>query len=263
MKNILLLVHDDQGQESRLQVALDVTRALQGHLECLEVKMIPLLVDDFYSGAGATVLTGVVEREGKNREELEARLAKEDVQWSMDETFGTYADALTQASDFADLIVVSSRVEEWADLRPQLDPLPLRARRPILAVPPNCEGLDISGCMLIAWDGSRAGNEAVRAAIPLLRRASRVEVIEVNKPDSMLAMTDIATYLSRHGISAELVERHSAEPVADIIAEQARQSGAGLIVMGAYSKPSVVEAVFGGVTRSMLLKSDIPLLLAH
>ena len=32
MKNILLLIHDDQGQESRLQVALDVTRALGGHI---------------------------------------------------------------------------------------------------------------------------------------------------------------------------------------------------------------------------------------
>jgi hypothetical protein len=37
MKNILLLVHDDVGQEARLQVALDVTRALTGHLESLDV----------------------------------------------------------------------------------------------------------------------------------------------------------------------------------------------------------------------------------
>ncbi len=41
MKNVLLLVHDDVGQESRYQVALDLTRALQGHLMCLDVTYVP------------------------------------------------------------------------------------------------------------------------------------------------------------------------------------------------------------------------------
>ena len=29
MKNILLLIHDDPGQEARLQAALDITRAVE------------------------------------------------------------------------------------------------------------------------------------------------------------------------------------------------------------------------------------------
>src|SRR3989344_3652734 len=36
MKNILLLVHDDHGQEARLQAALDITRAVEGHLTCID-----------------------------------------------------------------------------------------------------------------------------------------------------------------------------------------------------------------------------------
>lgn len=35
MKNVLLLIHDDDGQEARLQVTLDLTRALDGHLTCV------------------------------------------------------------------------------------------------------------------------------------------------------------------------------------------------------------------------------------
>jgi hypothetical protein len=35
MKNVLLLVHDDLGQEARLQAALDIVRAIGGHLHCL------------------------------------------------------------------------------------------------------------------------------------------------------------------------------------------------------------------------------------
>jgi nucleotide-binding universal stress UspA family protein len=39
--------------------------------------------------------------------------------------------------------------------------------------------------------------------------------------------------------------------------------GAMYIVMGAFGHGRVAEAIFGGVTRSMLLKSDLPLLLAN
>ncbi|KHK88081.1 universal stress protein UspA, partial [Novosphingobium malaysiense] len=45
--------------------------------------------------------------------------------------------------------------------------------------------------------------------------------------------------------------------------ERAHGAGAGYLVMGAYGHSPVVETVFGGVTRSMLANSDLPLLLAH
>lgn len=41
MKNILLLIHDDDGQEARLQAALDVTRSVGGHLTCLAIVVAP------------------------------------------------------------------------------------------------------------------------------------------------------------------------------------------------------------------------------
>lgn len=264
MKNILLLIHDDQGQESRLQVALDVTRALGGHLECLDVLALPLIVSGEYSaGSEAVLIAAERERDSANRASLEGRLANEDVPWSMGESYGTFVEALTQASDFADLIVVSSRTEAQKENRPYLESLPLKAARPILAVPPGCLGLDPEGCALVAWDGSRPCSEAVRAAVPLLQRAGQVVLLEVNQPRGALAMTQVATYLSRHGVATELVERTTAGRVADIILDQARHCSAEFIVMGAYGMPRAAEAVFGGVTRTMLLESQVPLLLAH
>ena len=38
MKNVLLLVHDDQGQEARLQAALDLTRARRARSSKGQVK---------------------------------------------------------------------------------------------------------------------------------------------------------------------------------------------------------------------------------
>lgn len=37
MKTVLLLGHNDAGQEARLQAALDLTRALSGHLICVDI----------------------------------------------------------------------------------------------------------------------------------------------------------------------------------------------------------------------------------
>lgn len=263
MKNILLLVHDDEGQEGRFQVALDVTRVLHGHLECLSVMALPMIVSDYYgSGAHAVVMAELRDQDIANRDRLEQRLGAEDVSWSMGEAYGTFVDALSKASDFADLIVVSSRVRD-DERHSHSEKLPLKARRPVLAVPPGSRGLDANGVALVAWDGSGPCNEAVRAAIPLLRCAKEVVLLEFNQPEGAFAMTDMATYLSRHGIAAELVERSTDRALADSIMEHAAHRNATYIVMGAYSMPRPAEAVFGGVTRSMLLKSEVPLFLAH
>lgn len=263
MKNILLLVHEDAGQESRLQVALDVTRALDGHLECLDVLELPMIISDYYgTGYEAVMMDEVRERAMKNRKRLKARLATEDVSWTMDETVGTMVDALERASDLADLIILSARDEE-TQKHPRPERLPLKANRPLLAVPPKCGGLNASGNVLIACDGSRPCIESVRAAVPLLKCADEVALLEVNKPEGALAMAEIASYLSRHGIGADLVERATDSSVADAILKHADHRNAAYIVMGAYSRPRSAESVFGGVTRTMLLEANIPLLLAH
>jgi hypothetical protein len=52
MKSIRLLVHDDEGQEARFQTALDLTRALAGHLTCIDVSMVT--ADTIGARAGKT-----------------------------------------------------------------------------------------------------------------------------------------------------------------------------------------------------------------
>ena len=69
MKNILVLAHDDEGQEARLQAALDLGRALTGHITCLDVTYIPPILGNDYSEAGyamAAVLADETTREGAN-----------------------------------------------------------------------------------------------------------------------------------------------------------------------------------------------------
>jgi nucleotide-binding universal stress UspA family protein len=109
---------------------------------------------------------------------------------------------------------------------------------------------------------------ALEAALPLLQRAPSVKLALVN-PDMLSELhgeepgADMALFLARHGVPVDIVvERTSATPGEALMA-LARDSGAGLIVSGAYGHSRYREWVLGGATRELLAHSPVPLLIAH
>lgn len=266
MRNILVLVHEDEGQESRLQAALAVTRAMKGHLTGLDVFIIPVIVADPWSGySDATLVRSASDDDVSNRTRIEERLAREDVPWTMLEVTGEPGEELRLASELADLIVVSSRGSKQSMVaeRAIVGEVAVKSGRPVLAVPPDCNRFDVAGRVLVAWDGSHAANQALRAATPLLALSEGVTLLVINEKEGPFSAEEAATYLSRHGVEPRVIERTTHDAVADAILQQAQSEEAAFIVMGAFGKGRAVEALFGGVTRSVLDASPVPLLLAH
>jgi len=266
MRNVLVLVHEDQGQEARLQASLSVTRAIDGHLTCLDVFVIPVVISDPWTGYTDTTLIHTASVDDvSNRTRIEVRLAQEDVPWTMLSAAGDPALELRDAAKLADLIVVTSHgtSESMVAERQIVGHVVTHSRRPLLAVPPDCKSFDATGRALVAWDGSRAANEALRAAVPILALAAEVTILIVNETDGPFSAEEAASYVARHGVEPRIIERTTREPVADAILQQARVGEADYIVMGAFGHGRAVEAVFGGVTRTVLARSPIPLLLAH
>ncbi|NNM76455.1 universal stress protein [Sphingomonas sp. ID1715] len=137
MKNILLLAHDDSGQESRLQCALDLTRALQGHLKCVDVTRQPVFMQDYATTAGGmTALIDEEQREAANASRLRARLETEDISWELAHSVGDLSDALVRHSRLADLIVLTRRqsVGEFPDMMDVASDTVLKSRAPLLVV---------------------------------------------------------------------------------------------------------------------------------
>jgi nucleotide-binding universal stress UspA family protein len=267
MKNILLLVHDDVGEEARFQAALDLTRALDGHLTCVDVVPLPVMFGDFYSGASdAMLLADNSQRETAHRARIEARLAHEDVSWDWKEFTGDLASSMVAASDLADLIVVNRRLDEYPypDMRGVASSVLTRSHTPLVAVPDKCRGFDAAGRALIAWDGSEQVAATMRAAVPLLKLAASVQLFEVDKGSSDASVREAAAYLSRHGIHPTIRRmRPHVYPVDAVLRGGCNELGAAYCVMGAFGRSPLTEAVFGGVTRKMLSTSTIPLVLGH
>ena len=266
MKNILLLVHEDEGDEARLQVALDVTRATTGHLTCLSIAAGPQDLSSSNLGCvEAVMLEEARERQSLFEVRLRERLANEDVAWTIIEVTGDPAEKLRKEARWADLVVLSSNAgqKDRAGAGRMAAELVVKSGRPVLAVPSKAAGLDVRGGVLVAWNGSDEAEAALRAAIPLLQLSRQVTLIEVNLPGGALAAEDAARYLSRYGVRVEILPRTSDGAVSEMILADARRLRPSFIVMGAYGLGRTLDTLLGGVSGSMLRNSEFPLFLSH
>lgn len=265
MKNVLLLVHEDVGQEARFQAALDVVRAIDGHLTCLDVVEIPALLGDDY-GEAARVLDMGREREATNRSRLERRLAVEGLPWNWVDASGKFSTCIAEAASLADLIVINRRLDSFPilDMRGIASETLVKVGKPLLAVPEISRGVKVRGHAMIAWDGSDEASATLREAVPLLQLASKVTVIEIDDGSVSVPGEEAMTYLARHGVAATLRPKHPALlGAAGEILKLVEMVRPDYLVMGAFGHGRFHEAVFGGVTRRMLTESPIPLFLAH
>lgn len=265
MKNILLLVHDDEGQEARLQAALDLTRALGGHLQCIDVTPFPVIVGDVYAGFGETaVLLDERESEARNKTRTSERLAKEDVSWNWVDTTGEIASCLLKEAALADIVVLNRQLDGYPvpDMRAIVGQVLMHARVPVLAVPQDAKGFSLKRA-LIAWDGHPSCTATMRACTPLLALAEDVEVLTINDGSVQAEPGDAARYLSRHGVKANIrILNDRLHPADALIEEEADQWRADYIIMGAYGRGRIMET-FGGVTRRLLTRGKRALILGH
>ncbi|RIA46383.1 universal stress protein family protein [Hephaestia caeni] len=264
MKNILVLIHDDEGQEARLQVALDLTRALEGHLACLDVTMVPNIAGDYDGTGSAMLIADERKREADNKASLEARLASEDVVWSWSDVTGFAAEAVLDAAALADLIILNRKLDRSShpDMHALTSRIVSKARKPVVAVPDNGKGFKF-GRALIAWDGQASAAATMRACVPLLALAEEVQIFMARDGAEQTEPREAAEYLSRHNIHASIRIVDDGLTAADeLIADEAANWHADYILMGAYGRGRLMET-FGGVTRRMLATATLPLILGH
>lgn len=266
MKNILLLVHNDEGQEVRLQTALDLVRALDGHLICVDVTPPPIIAEDYYDGVvDNVILRDESQQEAANKALLTARLAREDIRWSWIDARGNIARCVIEAATLADLIILNRAPGPRArpDMEAITNKILMEAHKPVVAVPPKAKGFKAGGRALIAWDGRASAATTMRTCVPLLKLASDVRLFLARVPDEPVDHEEAAEYLSRHGIHASVqIYEGAIRSVPWLIGDEALMWHADYILMGAYSRGRLRET-FGGVTKSMLAKNRLPLVLGH
>jgi nucleotide-binding universal stress UspA family protein len=254
--------------EARLQAALDLTRAFDGHLTCLQAMPIEVLVGgDPYAGIYAT--TALVEeferREALHRAKLEERLDVEDVRWDWLRVNQDPAIAILGQACLADVVVLGLPKDQGAArARSLVADVTVAVRAPLLVVPEAQPSFDCSDPAVVAWDGSVEAAHALQASLPLLARAGSARIVTVADNEIELPATAAAEYLSRHGIGSELCEWQKGDRrISAVLIEGVKALGGAYLVAGAYGHSRFREAVMGGVTRELIHGASLPLLLTH
>jgi len=167
---------------------------------------------------------------------------------------------------YADLVVVGQRATSEGGIA---ENLVLNAGRPVLVVPRRWEGRGVGERVMVAWNARREATRALTDAIPLLQRAKQVDVVTVNAEPQReghgeLPGADIALYLARHGVKANvLATQADGVNVGEWLLSRAADLRADMIVMGAYGHSRLRELVLGGATRTVLESMTVPVLMSH
>jgi nucleotide-binding universal stress UspA family protein len=141
--------------------------------------------------------------------------------------------------------------------------------RPLIVVPyiqKDALKLDHVVC---CWDGSTAAARAINDALPLLVKATAVDLLIVlndktKNERNEIRGVEMAKHLARHDVKVEIETVPAADiDVTNAILSYVADNSGTLIVMGGYGHAKLREMILGGVTRGMLKSMTVPVLISH
>ena len=147
------------------------------------------------------------EAEARFRAVLQGRVSS--LEWRSTVSIVALAEYIAQQARVADLLVTAPG-RGWSPIdssrRVDVGDLVMRVGRPVLIVPPEVDRLS-SDSVVIGWKDTRETRRAVVDALPLLKQADRVTVVEIaadaEMPAARAHLADVVEWLGRHDVAAE------------------------------------------------------------
>jgi nucleotide-binding universal stress UspA family protein len=142
----------------------------------------------------------------------------------------------------------------------------LKAGRPVLVVPAGVTALPPRR-VAVACKDVREARRAVQDALPFLREAENVLIVEVSErggDQALSRLRDVANYLARYRIATVTermlpVDATAANSLLRFIADE----NISLVAAGGCGHSRLGEWAYGGVTRDLLAESPICCLFSH
>lgn len=277
----LLSIVTDQGPEGPGLAVLDTAVALarreDAHLDVLVLGIDQTQYGYFSAGAGIAMVQETLTQAIAGAQALEAkvrqRLGAEEIRWSVDRAvaqLGGVAPLVAHRARFSDLVV---QTRPYGAGRSAADEAVVEAamfdgQAPVLVMPDGMIDPPAFDRVVVAWNQSPEAMAAIRRALPILKRATMVDITIVDPPAHGPERSDpggmLSQWLSRHDVRAEVsVLARTLPRVSDVLARHIRDRDADLLVMGAYGHSRFREAILGGATRDMLETTEVPVLLAR
>lgn len=279
-KSVLVYVDGSARHSEVIDVGLSLADAFDAHVTALNVHL-PSYRAYAYYGEYPVWDGGALEREDEEARATAERLRNEfqerarcfgsdKSEWRFMEDDILQGIALN--ARYADLVVMAQKdagdemCRGSADLPAQVA---LTSARPVLVVPRAGTVDPLGKNVLLAWNATREATRAATAALPFLKRAQRVTIAVIGEGRQLTTAhgdepgADIALYLARHGVNAEVAQiAKGASEVSDVLLSAVSEYAADLLCMGAYGHSRLREMVLGGTTYEVLRRTKVATLFA-
>jgi nucleotide-binding universal stress UspA family protein len=263
IREVLLPVHDDVGQQARFECAVAVARTTGASIRCLSIvtELVPA-GDDW--GMSALVMEAQRADAVVNRHAMEVQLLQRGVPHRWDEAAGDFTQIIGREAPASDLVILDGApgAADGRGLDHVAGAALTHGARAVLALPDAHSAFFADDTAVIAWDASPAAKAAVHAALPFLLLASQIVVVIVSR-QGCVPTEELTTLLVSARRNLSITWRDPKGDVARTLLETAASYQPSYVVMGGYGHARLREAIFGGVTRALLRESPFPLLLAH
>ena len=284
IRKLLLPLTGTAAGEAAIATALMVAQQWNAHILALHVRAdsrdVAPLAGEGLSGAMIQDMMRATERESGERSSavrlmFDRAIGALDIHMeqptyradhpsaSFAEIVGREDDLVAQQARLADLTVVP-HPESGDDVSSSdaLHAVLFDSGRPVM-IAPHKPPVSLGARIAVAWNGTGEGAAAVAAALPWLQQASAVRILWAteyhrNGPPAR----DLAAYLALHGVQPEIAQfRPVDREVGAGMLAAAREFGADLLTMGAYSHSRLRQLILGGVTRHILEHANLPVLM--
>lgn len=277
IQSILLHLDGDPLCAARTQAALQLARQFDAHVIGLAPTGAVDLPATISSASSLAEFAARAWESLHERAELTTRRFREDCAAAHVGSFeplvddADTAESLLRQAHGSDITVLSQPDPDATSPRARqavIEQVILYSARPTLIVPYAGHFAHMGQRVMVAWDDSREAARAVADALPLLRRAQSVHVVQWSEggesdepPQARLER--LRHWLLRHGVQASLRTENSHVDIANAILSVAADLDADLLVMGAYGHARWAELMLGGATRGVLKAMTLPVLMSH
>lgn len=176
--------------------------------------------------------------------------------------------SITEHARCADLIIMAQpddehdRIDQTNIQRQVIE----ESGRPVLIIPKSGSFEKIGTNMLVGWSATKEAARAVHDAIPFAQNGGSANIFWVSKSeskDSYLAHTghEMAACLDRQGVKTNVSHRLQVDlSVGDELLNEAADTGADMIVAGAYGHSRVYDFMIGATTPHLMKHMTVPVL---
>jgi len=284
-RTILVPLRGDGRGESVLDHACALGRHFNAHIRAVHCKprpedfmpfgvAVPALVRDQIQSSAQTVAEDGLEH---LKSLFDAYVAEHDIEvcdtrppnhdkltisWNV--TDGRQADVIGVLGRLASVIAVAQPDHDSNLGQNTLESALLNTGRPVLLCPKK-PVKTLGDNVAIAWNGSAESSRAVAACGSIIGEAKTVTVLSAEDAENLdLSADDLIMHLLDHGIEATAKSvKSKASSLGESILKAAKDSGADVLVMGAYGRSRGRAMVLGSVTQWIIDHTDMPVLLVH